>query len=112
MCSLIITYSYCKITDVSKDLISRLLLIGCNCYCHYSYRVRKRRSPREDESCLIPVYSVDTVWENRNHKNLIRLIRSKNLTIDSFEPIEFRFTFWCHEPGARPSAPRRSVGRF
>ncbi|KRX86663.1 hypothetical protein T4E_11560, partial [Trichinella pseudospiralis] len=37
---------------------------------------------------------------------------SKNLTIDSFEPIEFRFTFWCHKPGARPSAPRRSVGRF
>ncbi|KRZ50906.1 hypothetical protein T02_7716, partial [Trichinella nativa] len=34
------------------------------------------RSPREDESCLIPVYSVDTVWENRNYKNLIRLIRS------------------------------------
>ncbi|KRY99171.1 hypothetical protein T4C_2670, partial [Trichinella pseudospiralis] len=57
-------------------LISRLLLIECNCYCHYSYRVRKRRRPREDESCLIPVYSVDTVWENRNHKNLIRLIRS------------------------------------
>ncbi|KRX69467.1 hypothetical protein T06_11452 [Trichinella sp. T6] len=36
----------------------------------------------------------------------------KNLTVDSFEPIEFRFTFWCHEPGARPSGPRRSVGRF
>ncbi|KRY47324.1 hypothetical protein T03_15897 [Trichinella britovi] len=38
-------------------------------------RVRSE-SPREDGSCLIPVYSVDTVWENRNHKNLIRLIRS------------------------------------
>ncbi|KRY08064.1 hypothetical protein T12_3711 [Trichinella patagoniensis] len=63
-------------SDVSKDLISRLLLIECKCYCRYSYRVRKRRSPREDGSCLISVYSVDTAWENRNHKNLIRLIRS------------------------------------
>ncbi|KRX72058.1 hypothetical protein T06_9974 [Trichinella sp. T6] len=33
-------------------------------------------SPPEDGSCLIPVYSVDTAWENRNHKNLIRLIIS------------------------------------
>ncbi|KRY08838.1 hypothetical protein T12_8353, partial [Trichinella patagoniensis] len=33
-------------------------------------------SPREDGTCLIPVYSVDTVWENRNHKKLIRLIKS------------------------------------
>ncbi|KRX79995.1 hypothetical protein T06_6523, partial [Trichinella sp. T6] len=40
------------------------------------YFLLDSRSPREDESCLIPVYSVDTVWENRNHKNLIRLIRS------------------------------------
>ncbi|KRZ95657.1 hypothetical protein T08_9830 [Trichinella sp. T8] len=40
------------------------------------YFLIEPRSPRKDGTCLIPVYSVDTVWENRNHKKLIRLIKS------------------------------------
>ncbi|KRX59253.1 hypothetical protein T09_9840 [Trichinella sp. T9] len=40
------------------------------------YFLIEPRSPRNDGTCLIPVYSVDTVWENRNHKKLIRLIKS------------------------------------
>ncbi|KRX44081.1 hypothetical protein T05_11558 [Trichinella murrelli] len=32
------------------------------------YFLLEPRSSRKDGTCLIPVYSVDTVCENRNHK--------------------------------------------
>ncbi|KRX69950.1 hypothetical protein T06_13970 [Trichinella sp. T6] len=66
--SLIIPYSYCRSTKeelVIDRLIDKIRTICTSCWTQGVQR-----------TCLIPVYSVDTVWENRNHKKLIRLIKS------------------------------------